>query len=230
MRYSFESFRKNSLRPHDITTRVEDLPKDAFNDGGYVVITDMLKSKGNMKVTSLDDLHEIYEQLCMAEQWKDRPKTVKWNPLEETDGFHVKPNSGDVIDRLHKAGHSLPDDNLKTAAAANKPRVSAVPPVAIMAMGAAMQDGANKYGLFNWRDAAVTSTVFYDAIMRHLVAWYSGERNAPDSKVHHLAHVMAGCAIILDAELNGVLNDNRPKKSVPVVNSTEPFYKVCSDD
>lgn len=211
MRYSFESFRKNSLRPHDITTRVEDLPKDAFNDGGYVVITDMLKSKGNMKVTSLDDLHEIYEQLCMAEQWKDRPKAVKWNPLEETDGFHVKVNEGDTVDRLHKAGHSLPDDNPKTAAAAKKPRMAAVPPIAIMALGTAMQTGADKYGLFNWRDTNVTATVFYNAMLRHLEQWYSGEQHASDTGVHHLAHLMAGAAIILDAEMNNVFIDDRPK-------------------
>lgn len=104
---------------------------------------------------------------------------------------------------------NLADNNLKTLAAVGKPIVSSVPPIALLALGMAMEDGVKKYGKFNWRDAAVTSSVFYDAIERHLIAWYSGEEHASDSKIHHLAHVMAGCAIILDAMHNGVLNDDR---------------------
>lgn len=104
----------------------------------------------------------------------------------------------------------LPDRNVKTAAAANKPKTSAVPPIAIMALGSAMQNGADKYGKFNWRGTEVTASVFYDAMMRHLAAWYSGENFAPDSGVHHLAHLMAGAAIVLDAEHNKVFIDDRP--------------------
>lgn len=104
---------------------------------------------------------------------------------------------------------ALADNNLKTLAAVGKPTISSVPPIALLALGMAMEDGVKKYSKFNWRDAAVTSSVFYDAIERHLIAWYSGEEYASDSKIHHLAHVMAGCAIILDAMHNGVLNDDR---------------------
>lgn len=134
-----------------------------------------------------------------VQQLQTRPQRekVEWNPLEETNGFQVK--------------QQPVDNNLKTAAAINKPRISAVPPIALMALGAAMQEGCNKYGLFNWRDSAATSTVFYDAIQRHLLAWYSGEDYAQDSHVHHLAHIMGSCAILLDAELHGVLNDDRDK-------------------
>jgi len=106
---------------------------------------------------------------------------------------------------------ALTDNNVKTAAAVNKPRVSAVPPKAFLALGAAMQDGANKYGLFNWRTTSVSATVFYDAMMRHLIAWYSGEDDAPDSKQSHLAHVMANCAILLDVKDSDVFKDDRNK-------------------
>jgi len=101
------------------------------------------------------------------------------------------------------------DTNLKTFAAMNKPRLSDVPPVALLALGAAMSDGKDKYGRFNWRETGSTSSVFYDAMMRHLLDWFNGEDYAHDSKVHHLAHVMASCAIILDSELHGSLNDDR---------------------
>ena len=156
-----------------------------------------------------DELLGWKEARARAYAWRDKVDRKKWNPMEETDGFHVK---------------TPVDNNLKTAAAMHKPRISAVPPIALMALGAAMQDGCNKYGLFNWRDSSVTSTVFYDAIQRHLAAWYSGEDHAPDSGVHHLAHVMAGCAILLDAEFNGVNNDDR-RDARHVVNDIESFYK-----
>jgi len=101
------------------------------------------------------------------------------------------------------------DSNLKTLAAINKPRISDVPPVALFALGAAMSDGANKYGRFNWRQTGATSSVFYDAMQRHLAQWYDGEDFADDSKVHHLAHIMASCAILMDCEHQGSLKDDR---------------------
>jgi hypothetical protein len=101
------------------------------------------------------------------------------------------------------------DTNLKTTAALGKPKLSDVPPVSLLALGAAMSDGATKYGRFNWRETGTTSSVFYDAMMRHLLDWYSGEDYAHDSKVHHLGHIMASCAILLDSALHGNLNDDR---------------------
>ena len=103
----------------------------------------------------------------------------------------------------------LTDNNVKTAAAQYKPKTSAVPPIAIMALGEAMQTGADKYGIFNWRETTVSATVFYDAMMRHLQAWYSGEDFAEDTRVHHLAHVMAGAAIVIDSIHNETFNDDR---------------------
>jgi hypothetical protein len=105
----------------------------------------------------------------------------------------------------------LADANLKTAAAVGKPKMSGVPPVALLALGAAMQNGVDKYGKFNWRTTSVTASVFYDAMLRHLLAWYAGEDFADDSEVHHLAHLMAGAAIVLDAEMTNKFNDDRNK-------------------
>ena len=104
------------------------------------------------------------------------------------------------------------DNNPKTQVASTKQTLSYVPTVGLFALGAAMQDGGKKYGRFNWRDTSVTSSVFYDAIQRHLTAWFNGEDHAQDSKVHHLGHIMASCAILLDADLNKVLNDDRDKR------------------
>lgn len=103
-----------------------------------------------------------------------------------------------------------PDNNPKTVLGLSKPSFTAIPPVALIHMGAAMSDGRRKYGQMNWREKRVTTGIYVDAIMRHLLSYWDGEDIASDSKVKHLGHVMACCAIILDAEATGNLNDDRP--------------------
>ena len=160
----------------------------------------------------------------MAEKSFEEPKVtlvagVKPHDfLAETDGFHVKENAEQPAHTGAK-GYTLgqlkfEDNNVKTAAASSKPRTAAIPPIAIMAMGAAIQSGADKYGPFNWRSTAVTASVFYNAMLRHLEQWWSGEDHASDTGVHHLAHLMAGAAIVIDAEFSGVFIDDRHKEKI----------------
>lgn len=116
------------------------------------------------------------------------------------------------------------NQNPKNAAAVNKPSTYAIPPIAILALGAAMKNGADKYGPFNWRQNEVIASVFIDAINRHFLAWQACENNASDSGIHHLAHIMANCAILLDAIHNSVFNDDR-SKSQPILD-TPITYKI----
>lgn len=102
-----------------------------------------------------------------------------------------------------------PDSNPKTAFGEAKIKLSDTPTVGIQLMGQVHSNGAVKYGRFNWREHQVSSTVYYDAAQRHLMAWFDGETIDPESDLPHLAHVMACCNILLDAEKNGKLNDNR---------------------
>jgi hypothetical protein len=105
--------------------------------------------------------------------------------------------------------HIYPDDNPKTVQGLKKPSMSCVPPISLLHLSRAMMDGEKKYGRMNWRKHTVSSSVYYDAAMRHLLAWFDGETCASDSGVHHLGHVMACCAILLDGESLAVLNDDR---------------------
>ena len=113
---------------------------------------------------------------------------------------------------------AYPDGNPKTQAARSKPSFHAVPASALLHLGAAMADGKRKYGLTNWRSNNVAASVYYDAMIRHLLEWWDAkQQNADDSQVHHLGHVMACCAIILDAEASGNLIDDRPAISGPYI-------------
>lgn len=105
----------------------------------------------------------------------------------------------------------LPDTNPKSRVGLTKPSMNAIPAAALLHLGAAMDDGKKKYGLFNWREHSVACSVYEDAIWRHLLAWRDGEDVARDSGRHHLAHVMACCAILLDAkETNNLIDDRGP--------------------
>lgn len=103
-----------------------------------------------------------------------------------------------------------PDDNPKTAVGASKVPLHLVPPAASHYTALAFKDGATKYGPYNWREHTVSASVYYGAARRHLDAWWDGEDVSRDALVHHLGHVMACCAILLDAMSIGKLNDDRP--------------------
>lgn len=102
--------------------------------------------------------------------------------------------------------------NPKTIAGSRKPSITAVPGTAILHLALAMQNGVTKYGKYNWREKEIPACTYVDAAYRHLMAWIDGEEYATDSGVHHLAHAMACCAILLDAAEGGHLIDDRGAK------------------
>jgi len=115
-----------------------------------------------------------------------------------------------ILSSLECDEEHTPANNPKHAAGRAKASFRSIPPVALAYLGAVHQSGADRYGSFNWGEAGVTASVYYDAILRHLLAWYAGEWEDPDSGLPHLAHIMAGCAIVIDCFELGNLEDDRP--------------------
>jgi hypothetical protein len=74
----------------------------------------------------------------------------------------------------------------------------------------ALFEGMKKYGLVNWRVAEVEAMTYVSALNRHMLRWTNGERCDPITKVPHLANASACLCILIDAEVNGTLIDNRP--------------------
>lgn len=105
-----------------------------------------------------------------------------------------------------------PDNNPKTAIGVTKIPLHLIPPSAKHFLAEALANGASKYGAFNWREADISISVYKAACERHMDAFWDGEDFAADSGVHHVAHAMACCALILDALTIGKLNDDRPPK------------------
>ena len=118
------------------------------------------------------------------------------------------------VETTTKTPNTYPDNNPKTVLGLKKPSLSAIPPAGMFHLGLAMDNGRNKYGAMNWREKKVSSSIYYDAALRHLLSWYDGEDYTEDSGVHHLGHAMACLSIVLDAMETGNLNDDRPHKGV----------------
>lgn len=104
------------------------------------------------------------------------------------------------------------DTNPKDLVGQTKLQTWLVPPSAKIALAEALTDGAHKYGPYNWRENGVLASVYISAAERHFMDYLDGQDVAADSGVHHLAHAMACCAILLDAIAQGNIVDDRPIK------------------
>lgn len=104
--------------------------------------------------------------------------------------------------------------NPKDLVGAKKTDISLVPPSAILGMARALENGASKYGPYNWREEGkpVQIRTYLAAAMRHILEKLDGEEEASDSGVDHLYHAMAGLAVVVDAIQCGNFVDNRPSK------------------
>lgn len=100
--------------------------------------------------------------------------------------------------------------NPKDLVGNTKVSISKFPVIGTIMGAMAMMDGAEKYGAYNWRDKEVIASIYIDAAKRHLDCWFEGQETASDSKVHHLGHAIACCAILLDAQAKNKMVDDRP--------------------
>jgi len=105
---------------------------------------------------------------------------------------------------------SIKASNPKDAVGIRKVPMSTVPSGVMMELGLAMMEGALKYGRHNYRDIGVRTSVYYDAAMRHLMAYWEGEDTDPDSGVSHLVKAIATLTVLRDAEMVGKVVDDRP--------------------
>lgn len=77
---------------------------------------------------------------------------------------------------------------------ASKPRYSLLPTGSVERVIDVLEFGATKYAPNNWQHVSDARTRYYDATMRHLSAWWQGEKYDAESGLHHLAH--AACCIL----------------------------------
>lgn len=111
----------------------------------------------------------------------------------------------------HLGKQPIKDTNPKTVYGQAKPSIGLIPGSALLHIADAFADGAAKYGPANWRTDPVSTSTYINAAYRHILAYFDGrEASADDSGTHHLGHAAACLAIIMDAEEQGTLVDDRP--------------------
>ena len=88
---------------------------------------------------------------------------------------------------------------------AGKPRASLLPWRELWSVVAVMEFGAVKYGEDNWKTVPNGPRRYFDAAIRHIMAWRDGELDDPESGLPHLSHAI--CCLLFAAWF-----DNKPNK------------------
>lgn len=100
--------------------------------------------------------------------------------------------------------------NPKDAIGSSKVPFGVIPSRVIGELGLALLEGACKYGRHNYRIAGVRASVYFDAALRHLFAFWEGQDIDPDSGIHHLVKAMACLSVLRDSMHCGNWVDDRP--------------------
>lgn len=100
--------------------------------------------------------------------------------------------------------------NPKDVIGSTKLDMGLVPVSGVICAARAFLEGAIKYGRFNWRFSGVRASIYHAALLRHVAKWWNGQNHDRQTRVHHLDSAIACLMIIRDAELYGMLTDDRP--------------------
>jgi 5'(3')-deoxyribonucleotidase len=122
--------------------------------------------------------------------------------IPQADGFAITPGTVTVVDTVKQS-------NPKDSIGSDKIPLHLWPETATVLGSLGMLDGALKYGRSNFRAIGVRYSIYLDAIRRHSSALLEGEDLDPDSQIHHLGHVLASAAILVDAMAADKLVDDR---------------------
>ncbi len=108
---------------------------------------------------------------------------------------------------------STKQTNPKDAVGVKKVPLSTLSAPVMAEIGLAMLEGARKYGRHNYRVAGVRASVYYDAAMRHLMAWWEGEDIDPDSGLSHITKALSTLTVLRDSMIQENWTDDRPPVS-----------------
>lgn len=104
----------------------------------------------------------------------------------------------------------IKESNPKDAIGCSKVAFSTVSAPVLAEVAVGMLEGAIKYGRHNYRAIGVRSSIYYDATLRHLTAWWEGEDVDPDSGLSHITKAITSLVVLRDAMLRDKMVDDRP--------------------
>lgn len=154
------------------------------------------------------------EKDCNTCKYVSKPADVEL--CLSCDGEHsawVRPSTAPAPDHHARTYPLLKATNPKDAIGISKAPMSTVSAAVLAEVGVAMLEGASKYGRHNYRAAGARSSVYYDATMRHLMAWWEGEDTDPDSGMSHVTKAITSLVVLRDAMIQDMCTDDRPPRS-----------------
>ena len=92
----------------------------------------------------------------------------------------------------------------------DKPRYDLIPPELLDGVAKVLTFGAAKYGDRNWEQGIDSGRVFA-ALMRHMWAWWRGERDDPESGMSHLYHAACNVAFLIAFESRDMITDRQER-------------------
>lgn len=91
-----------------------------------------------------------------------------------------------------------------------KSPIHLIPPEGILMLAEVFKYGSRKYGERNWELGMDWSRI-YSSAMRHLLSFWMGENDDPESKLQHMAHATWNCMALMCYVFWGIGFDDRPE-------------------
>jgi dATP/dGTP diphosphohydrolase, N-terminal len=126
-------------------------------------------------------------------------KTCELKDTEKSyDGMRFFKSCGNYTKKKETEEHGRKNDS-------GKLRWDLVQPLILQQYVRVLTEGANKYAPHNWRKVPDQRNRYFAALLRHIWAWWLGERNDPEWGIHHLAHAMCCLTFLAEPELEAAL-------------------------
>ena len=78
-----------------------------------------------------------------------------------------------------------------------------------------LRHGKKKYGLNNWQKTdGFRLSRAYNALLRHMFAWWRGEDKDPETGLSHLSHAMCNLIFLMYHHKITKVGDDRPKENI----------------
>jgi len=92
-----------------------------------------------------------------------------------------------------------------------KPTFDLLPIELLADVNKVLEHGRDKYGLNNWcKPDGFKYSRCYNALLRHMFAWWRGEDNDKETGISHLAHAMCNLIFLMYHFKNNKQTDDRP--------------------
>ena len=99
---------------------------------------------------------------------------------------------------------------------AGKPQFDLLPLGLFSGVNDVLKHGAKKYGVGNWKKEDFLMSRAYNALLRHLIAFWGGEDTDKETGLSHLDHAMCNLIFLKYHHQNTPAADDRPVTKDPV--------------